>query len=210
MWNVLLFLHFSETAYLILRESIIVGQFLFATEQHFWDYVFLRGHEKKIGNICWHDIERPFHFAFSFPFWTKVKRPLKDKNVSFGCPPLNENHLFHNLRQHVLQIRTWVTESCLLFWTWEMLACSLCKLRVCHESTEWFYPYILLISYQFLKGITCPLSPFHLKLQHLFWMLFLACGLSHSQAELHQRVTIFVSLTPESLWKHQDMFMTGS
>jgi hypothetical protein len=54
VWNILLLPpHFPKTTHLILNESIIVGQFLFPTEQHFWDYVFPRGHEKKIGNITY-------------------------------------------------------------------------------------------------------------------------------------------------------------
>lgn len=63
-----------------------MGNFFFPVEQHFWDCVFLRGREKKIGNITylltWH--RRVLSFTFSFYLWIKAKGSLKTKMLPLG------------------------------------------------------------------------------------------------------------------------------
>ena len=118
MWNILWLLqHFPETTHLILNESIIVGQFLFWAEQHFWYYVFLRGREKKIGNITylltWH--RRGLSLYIFFLLLNEGKMVFKDKNSSFGFSLLNENHLSNNWGLHVLQIKTRVRGKLLCY-----------------------------------------------------------------------------------------------
>lgn len=63
-----------------------MGNFFFPVEQHFWDCVFLRGCEKKIGNIAylltWH--RRVLSLTFSFYLWIMAKGSLMTKMLPLG------------------------------------------------------------------------------------------------------------------------------
>lgn len=83
----------------------------------FWEVV---KRKLEILHICWHDIERSFHFAFSFYLWMKAKGSLKTKMLPLGSP-LNKSHSSHTLRQHVLQIKVEVKGTCsVILWTCEV------------------------------------------------------------------------------------------